>query len=163
MSEPRFKVGDVVEDNHGPVGTIELVHPGENFPYRIREANGVLGSYSDYKTLRLAKDSYIPIPRSELPAATVIDRDGVPHISVEGAEAGTWKASGNHVQARKWALEYLAAAHAMEQWQAGQATEKLQQRRDELAHEFNGAARGYADTYQSTQRAIDRIIELEGK
>jgi hypothetical protein len=54
MSELRFKVGDVVADNGGLVGAIERVHPGENFPYRIREADGRLGSYSDYPTLRLA-------------------------------------------------------------------------------------------------------------
>lgn len=34
-------------------------------------------------------------------------------------------------------------------------------RRDELALEFGSSALGYKDTFDSTQRAIDRIIELE--
>lgn len=61
MSELKFKVGDTVEDENGPVGTIELVHPGENFPYRIRESGGKLGSYSEYETLRLATPAHDPV------------------------------------------------------------------------------------------------------
>lgn len=105
----------------------------------------------------------IYIDESEIPAASVIVRDGVPHISVEGAEAGTWKASGNHQQARRWGLEYLAAAQAMEQWQSGQAVleRARNRRRDELAAQFAGT--NYDQMIPATQRAIDRIIELEGK
>lgn len=110
----------------------------------------------------------IYIDSADLPAATVIDRDGVPHISVEGSETGTWKASGNHAQARQWGLEYLAAAQAMEAWQASPAAaaHKRMQRRNELARELAGE--GFSRTTYDTvscvaKNAIDRIIELEGK
>jgi len=53
MTNPKFKVGDKVADDNGPIGTIEYVYPGENFPYKIREESGKLASYSEFATLRL--------------------------------------------------------------------------------------------------------------
>lgn len=41
--------------------------------------------------------------------------------------------------------------------------EALEKRRDDLAREFGSSNLGYKDTFDSTQRAIDRIIELEDK
>lgn len=40
--------------------------------------------------------------------------------------------------------------------------EALTRRRNDLAREFGSSPFGYEDTFDSTKRAIDRIIELEG-
>lgn len=101
---------------------------------------------------------YLFIRRSELPAAEIVDRDGVPHVDV-GSDAGTWScktASADY--ARTTGLEYLAAAEAIAQWKVEQ---KREERRDMLAFEL--IAGSFNDAGHPLQVAIDRIIELEGK
>lgn len=63
------------------------------------------------------------------------------------------------------ALEWLHSAVARREREAKEAADReaLNHRRDELAIEFGSSDLGYKDTFDSTQRAIDRVIELEGK
>lgn len=99
---------------------------------------------------------YLFIRRSELPAAEIVDRDGVPHVDV-GSEAGTWScktASADY--ARTTGLEYLAAAEAIDQWHR-----RREDRRAQLLTELTGGITEIA--IPALWVAIDRIIELEGK
>jgi len=54
----RFKVGDVVADSKGEIGEIVKVSTINDrfpFPYQIREANGIIGSYREFPDMRLVQ------------------------------------------------------------------------------------------------------------
>lgn len=104
---------------------------------------------------------YLFIRRDELPATSITDRNGDPQLEVAGAEIGTWPLKhpkNTAEQQRKYALEYFAAHIAIQQWH----DDVLTRRRDELAVEhFEGVYEHLPR--EGYRKAIDRIIELEGK
>jgi len=104
---------------------------------------------------------YLFIRRDELPATNIIDRNGDPQLEVADAEIGTWPLKhpkNTASQQRKYALEYFAAHIAIQQWHDS----ALERRRDELAVEhFEGVYEHLPR--EGYRKAIDRIIELEGK
>jgi len=104
---------------------------------------------------------YLFIPRSTLPKAEIVDRDGVPHVDV-GSDAGTWSCKTSSADyARQTGLEYLAAAEAIVRWGSKQEVLKRERdaRREELAGELAGGL--YEQVPLSLQEAIDRIVDLE--
>lgn len=53
MKELKFKVGDVVADNIGTIGTVLSLTLDTEFPYRIGEDGGGWGLYRDQGDMRL--------------------------------------------------------------------------------------------------------------
>lgn len=54
MSNLRFKIGDVVADDLGLVGTIVALHSDTQFPYSVREPNGVTAKHAQTPRMRFA-------------------------------------------------------------------------------------------------------------
>jgi hypothetical protein len=67
--------------------------------------------------------------------------------------------------ARRCARDAMAVARAIEEYLDSEehANKVLQERRDAIAVQLGTSPLGYHDTFDSTKRAIDRIIELEDK
>lgn len=110
---------------------------------------------------------FVIIPRADLPEFKVIDGGDGPHVDC-GSDWGTWDVK--HVdRMRETALEYVGAWLTAEKWHADEAERAeaaknaaIDRRRDELAREF-GFALPYLRQNSPLARAVDRIIELEGK
>lgn len=109
---------------------------------------------------------YLFIRRSELPTAEIVDRDGVPHVDV-GSDAGTWSCKTSSADyARKTGLEYLAAAEAIREWRESAEREANRihlERRNNIALHLTAGLQSFEEVPHSTQLAIIKIIELEGK
>lgn len=114
----------------------------------------------DISAAKAIEAKYLLIRRSDLPVAHIVDRDGVPHIDV-GSEAGTWSTKTSSAEeARKSGLEYLAASIGIQEWHEGEEQQRRYSRKCELWEEMGGLE-GEED--ERLEKAIDRIIELEGK
>jgi hypothetical protein len=100
-----------------------------------------------------------------------IRRDQLPTVRESFPNAHTYYVGNDNIvftseeNARKWVMADIAVWQhiAAKEDAAREAEQELQRRRDELAIQFGSSPRGYNDTFDSTKRAIDRIIELEGK
>lgn len=111
---------------------------------------------------------YLFIRRDELPKAGYIERPSGTHVEVAGAEAGTWPIRTDGAQRNlRYALEYLAASIAIQEWHEQAEERHLKERREELAGDLAGGL--YTQVPASLQAAIDhiiqqqdRILELEG-
>lgn len=102
-------------------------------------------------------NSFVIIPRTDLPAFKIIDRKGEPHVDC-GSDWGTWNVK--HVERmRETALEYVGAWLTAEQWHAEQEEARMT-RRDELARQYT-LSDSYAASDLSSRALIERIIELE--
>lgn len=104
----------------------------------------------------------IVIPRSELPKAKVIERNGATHVDC-GSDWGTWKIQ-NVDRMRIIALDHVAAWVTAEEWNAKESAKNAARniRRDEVCEELG--CPGLYPTLISTapmKLAIDRIIDLE--
>lgn len=79
MSEPRFKVGDVVADSYGLIGRIVSVH-AEGLPYRIEEPNGTVAGYTEYPNMRLETTPEEPVSTPKAPEdSSPVQHDPVNH------------------------------------------------------------------------------------
>lgn len=113
---------------------------------------------------------YLLIRRSELPAtgyATHSAEWGAEwFVDVASRPESAWlPVSSSADITRRTGLEYLAAAEAIESWNDREQARKRgpDTRRDELAKEFSPAGMiPFCELPYSSQKAIDRIIDMEG-
>ena len=103
---------------------------------------------------------YLFIRRDQLPEVRQSTHD--PNGYYVGTDNVVFTSEEN---ARKWVMADIAVWQhiAAKEDAAREAEQELQRRRDELAMKFGSSPLGYKDTFDSTKRAIDHIIELEGK
>lgn len=117
----------------------------------IRAADGII-------------ESFVLIPRADLPDFKVIDRKGEMHVDC-GSDWGTWNVK--HVaRMKETALEYVGAWLTADQWVAEEEkaakAHALYTRRNKLAEELTESReQNYEHVGDGLRRAIDRIIELE--
>lgn len=97
--------------------------------------------------------------------AVDLSSDEAPAIAIAILEASGLVRDNCSADEAEISLEWLYAAVAKRQQEAKEAADReaLEKRRNELAIEFGCSNLGYKDTFESTQRAIDRVIELENK
>lgn len=128
---------------------------------KYRGLAGLRPTEQDKAAALAIEAEYLFIRRDELPATTILHKQTGPELEVEGAEIGTWPLKhpkNTAEQQRKYALEYLAAHIAIQQWH----DDALERRRDELARQFANDKTSYNNGISpALQAAIDRIIELE--
>lgn len=147
----------------------ETIHAAFFGRYGVRGSSEISSAI-----VRNIEEHFLLIDRDDFPAAKIIrrlnDKDNA--AVVEDSGQGTWPISTRSAaNARRWGLEYLSAAEAIETYQAEQQAleagkrvadaENRDKRRDELAAKFYIGGARYDRLTIVSQHAIDYIIELE--
>lgn len=143
MSTKTFKsfvsAGRFIEVKKNGDGTNLTIYKG---PSRSNSYLGISVTPTDVPALALAileAAGYAPN-----------DHGGVVYAESTAVDKAAWYLSKN-IEKRAEATKEAADREAQTK------------RRDDLAIQFGSSPLGYNDTFESTQRAIDRIIELEDK
>lgn len=120
----------------------------------------------DKASAEAVEAEYLLIRRSELPATGYAAHGAEWFVDVESRPGSAWlPVSSSAAETRRAGLEYLAAADAITFWNDREQVRKRarDQRRNELAKEFSPACViRFCELAPTSQKAIDRIIEMEG-
>lgn len=139
LGEPMSKRTDFLDADGSPM-TIEGQADNENWAIKFA---------STYR-------EFTPADAPAL-ALAILEAAGVEPLSEH------YGANNDPSAALSHASHFLAKHAELTQAAAKEAADReaLEKRRDALAIQFGSSNLGYKDTFESTQRAIDRVIELE--
>ena len=147
-------------------GTGAFIHTngGEVVEVKPEEAIGIAGNLIAFSRAEAT------VVKGKLPEVSIekLYTDGPLHCMWRDEQgiAVMWDLNRESAaNARKVGLATLAIANRIEEYLESEehANKVLQERRDAIAVELGTSPLGYHDTFDTTKRAIDRIIELEDK